>query len=145
MIIREVVLRYKSKKVIKDSDGVVDSPSKVFKFLKPIIGDATKENFVVILLNNKNMMISWETVSVGTISETILHPREIFVAAIRELASSIIVAHNHPSGVLHPSKEDIAATNRLKEVGAIVGIELLDHVIVGTDSYLSLKEAGYMG
>ncbi len=80
----------------------------------------------------------------GTISEALVHPREVFREAIREAGSSIIIAHNHPSGVLTPSREDIHTTKRIKEAGEIIGIELLDHLIITESSYLSLKEEGYL-
>jgi DNA repair protein RadC len=83
-------------------------------------------------------------VSIGTISEAIVHPREVFKEAIRESGSSIIVAHNHPSGEVNPSKEDISTTKRLSEAGRLIGIPLLDHVIVCDSSYYSMKENGYL-
>jgi DNA repair protein RadC len=102
------------------------------------------EEFRVLILNNKNHVLKCSITSVGTVSEAIIHPREIFRDAIREAGASIIVAHNHPSGVVLPSKEDIASTRRIKEAGFIIGIELLDHVIISASSYFSLKEAGYI-
>ncbi len=122
----------------------LDSPEKVWRLLCPEIGMLSREEFRVITLNNKNHVIKKSTVSMGTISEALIHPREIFREAIREAGASIIVAHNHPSGVLTPSREDIAATKRIRDAGAIIGIELLDHVIICATSYLSMKEAGYL-
>jgi DNA repair protein RadC len=123
---------------------VIDSPSKAWKLLLPDIIGLKREEFRCLILNNKNMLLKNCVISVGTISEAIIHPREIFRDAIREAGSAIIVAHNHPSGVLTPSREDISATSRLVEAGKLIGIELLDHVILGENSYLSLKEAGYI-
>ena len=122
----------------------LDSPKRVWELLVPDIIGQKQEEFRVLILNNKNHLIKKKIVSIGTISETLVHPREIFRDSIRESGSSIIITHNHPSGVLTPSQEDIATTNRIKEAGKIIGIELLDHVIVSESSFLSLKESGYM-
>lgn len=122
----------------------VDSPAKVWKHLLPDFVGIWREEFRVLVLDNKNQVIKKSVVSVGTISEAIVHPREVFREAIRESGSSIIIAHNHPSGVLTPSNEDIQTTKRIRESGEIIGIELLDHLIIGETSYLSMREAGYM-
>jgi DNA repair protein RadC len=122
----------------------VDTPEKVWRLLRPELACQKREEFHAIILNNKNHMLKKCVISIGTVSEAIIHPREIYRDAIREAGTAVIVAHNHPSGVLVPSKEDIAATRRIKEAGAIIGIELLDHVIIGASSYLSMKEAGYL-
>jgi DNA repair protein RadC len=128
----------------QNSSPVIDSPERVWKLLQPEMAALKREEFRVFILNNKNSILKKSTVSVGTVSEALIHPREIFREAIREAGASIIVAHNHPSGVLVPSREDISATRRIKEAGMIIGIELLDHVIIGQSSYLSMKEAGYL-
>jgi DNA repair protein radc len=94
----------------------------------------------VIMLNIKNMVIGMRDVSVGSINSSIVHPREIFVEAIRISSASIIICHNHPSGDPTPSQEDINVTRRVAEAGKIVGIELIDHVIIGDGRYISLKE-----
>ncbi len=129
---------------LPESKITIDSPKRVWNFLLPDIIGLKQEEFTVLILNNKNHLIKRKTVSLGTISEAIVHPREIFRDAIRESGSSIVIAHNHPSGVLTPSREDIETTRRIAEAGTIIGIELLDHVIMSTCSFLSLKEAGYM-
>lgn len=102
------------------------------------IKDWDKETFVVFCLNTKNRIISREIVSVGILNQLILHPREIFRTAIIRNAKSIVVAHNHPSGDLEPSKEDIETTKELKKCGEILGIPLLDHVIVTRERYESI-------
>ncbi len=121
----------------------VDSPALVWKHIMPEFVGLRREEFRVLVLNNKNHVIRKCVVSVGTISEAIVHPREVFREAIREAGSSIIIAHNHPSGVLTPSKEDIQTTRRIREAGEIIGIELLDHLIISETSYLSMREEGY--
>jgi len=126
------------------SNIMFNSPEKVWKLLYPEMVCLKREEFRVIILNNKNRLLKKVTVSIGTVTEALIHPREIFREAIREAAASIIVAHNHPSGDVFPSKEDIETTRRIKDAGIIIGIELLDHVIIGSSGYLSLKEAGYL-
>ncbi|WP_132242043.1 RadC family protein [Marinisporobacter balticus] len=99
-----------------------------------------KEYFKSILLNTKNEIIITENISIGSLNSSLVHPREVFVSAIRKSASSIILIHNHPSGNPDPSNEDIKITKRLIEAGKIIGIEILDHIIIGDGNYLSLKE-----
>jgi DNA repair protein RadC len=101
-----------------------------------------KEHLRVIMLNTKNCVISTEDVSVGSLNASIVHPREVFCEAIRKHAASIIICHNHPSGDPTPSNEDISITKRLKECGKIIGIELLDHLIIGDGIFISLKDKG---
>jgi DNA repair protein RadC len=127
-----------------ESDVVIDSPSKVWKLFLPEITGLKQEIFRTIVLNNKNVLIKKSVISIGTISETIVHPREIFRDAIRESGSSLIIAHNHPSGVLTPSREDIEVTKRVADAGKIIGIRLVDHVIISERSYLSLREERYI-
>ena len=103
-----------------------------------------KEYLRVILLNTKNCVISTEDVSIGSLNASIVHPREVFFEAIRKHAASIIICHNHPSGDPTPSNEDISITKRLKECGKIIGIELLDHLIIGDGTFISLKEKGVL-
>jgi DNA repair protein RadC len=104
----------------------------------------TQEHFVALFLNTKNVVIGKKTIFVGSLNSSIVHPRELFHEAIQRSAASIIVAHSHPSGDPAPSKEDIEVTKRLAEAGKIIGIELLDHVIIGFDRFVSLKEKGYL-
>lgn len=128
----------------QNSFSLINSPEKVWKLLHPEMVHLKREEFRVLILNNKNHLLRKCIVSVGTACEALIHPREIFRDAIKESASSIIVAHNHPSGVTAPSREDIASSERIKKAGTILGIELIDHVIIGSSSYLSMKEAGYL-
>lgn len=101
-----------------------------------------QEHLKVIMLNTKNIVISVSDVSVGSLNSSIVHPREVFSEAIKRSSASIIISHNHPSGDPNPSGEDINITERIKECGKLLGIELLDHIIIGDGCYISLKEKG---
>lgn len=122
----------------------IDSPKSVWELLLPHMACLKREEFRVIILNNKNTVLKNAMVSAGTISEAIVHPREVFRDAIREGGAAIIIAHNHPTGELSPSSEDVNTTRRLVEAGKIVGIPVLDHVIITNLSYYSFKEGGYI-
>jgi DNA repair protein RadC len=115
------------------------SPKDVWEELKDI-RDHKKEHFVIFFLNTRNQEIQREIISVGTLNASIIHPREVFEPAISNLASHVIIAHNHPSGSIEPSMEDIELTKRLQEAGKIIGIEIIDHVIVSRSGFLSFKE-----
>jgi DNA repair protein RadC len=122
---------------------VISSPADVERLLRGRIANLDRENFVVVLLNTKNEVIETSTVSVGTLGASLVHPREVFKPAVRASAASVILAHNHPSGKVEPSREDREVTKRLGEAAGILGIEVLDHVIVG-DGYFSMKEHGML-
>lgn len=101
---------------------------------------AKKEHFCVFFLDTQNRILGKETVSIGTLNTSLIHPRECFRTAIVKAAASVIFVHNHPSGSLEPSIEDLTVTKRLTEVGKLIGIEVLDHVIVTAESHKSFKE-----
>ncbi len=115
------------------------SPQDVFDSLKDI-RESKKEHFVIFFLDSRNQQIHREIISIGTINASLVHPREVFEPAVKHLAVQIILAHNHPSGALEPSEDDLAVNKRLIECGKILGIEILDHVIVSSKGFLSLKE-----
>ena len=93
-------------------------------------------------MNTKNRIISWDEISRGDLNSSIVHPREVFKYALKWSANSLICLHNHPSGDPTPSKEDIDVTKRLEEVGKLMGVNLLDHIIIGYNKYISLREYG---
>ncbi|MCL5667358.1 MAG: DNA repair protein RadC [Patescibacteria group bacterium] len=101
---------------------------------------AEKEHFCVFHMDTQNKIINREIVSIGTLNASLIHPRECFKTAIRQNCCSVIFVHNHPSGSLEPSAEDITVTKRLKNAGELLGIEVLDHIIITNESYFSLKE-----
>ena len=115
-------------------------PQDVADFLMPRLRYAAKEQFVVILLNNKNKVIGTEVVSEGSLSSSIVHPREVYAPAILHHAAAIMVAHNHPSGDPKPSTEDTEVTRVLARSGKVLGIPMIDHVIIGDGNYYSFLE-----
>ena len=115
-------------------------PQDVADFLMPRLRYAAKEQFVVILLNNKNKVIGTEVVSEGSLSSSIVHPREVYAPAILHHAAAIMVAHNHPSGDPKPSTEDTEVTRVLARSGKVLGISMIDHVIIGDGNYYSFLE-----
>ncbi|CAM4032130.1 DNA repair protein RadC [Saccharibacillus endophyticus] len=123
---------------------VIRSPRDAAELLTEQLRYLQKEHFVCLFLNTKNVVIAQETLSIGSLNASIVHPREVFRAAIKYSSASIVCAHNHPSGDPAPSPEDIAITKRLVESGQIVGIDVLDHIVVGDGRFVSLKEQGFM-
>lgn len=121
----------------------IKSPTDAYPFLKHLERQ-DREHFVVLHLNSRNQVIAIETASIGSLNNGILHPREVFKGAILNNAAAIIIAHNHPSGSTNPSKEDKWMSKRLKEAGEILGIEVLDHLIIGEGCFLSLKDKGVL-
>ncbi len=105
------------------------------------IKDQRKEYFIALFLNARNQVIHKEVVSVGSLNASLVHPREVFAPAINSAAASVILAHNHPSHDVTPSREDIDLTRRMVQAGDIMGIEILDHMIIGGERFLSMKES----
>ena len=118
----------------------ITSPADVVGHLTDI-KDRRKEHFVALFLNARNQVICREDVSIGSLNASLVHPREVFAPAVGSSAASVILAHNHPSGDVTPSREDIELTRRMVQAGEIMGIEVLDHLIVGSERFLSMKEA----
>jgi DNA repair protein RadC len=114
--------------------------------LRTYLGPVDREHFVIILLDRKNKMIGIHTVSIGSLTASIVHPREVFKVAILSNAAAVILGHNHPSGDQQPSQEDRALTKRLKEGGKLLGIDVLDHVVIGdgTTEYFSFADQGVL-
>ncbi|MER2192138.1 MAG: DNA repair protein RadC [Solibacillus sp.] len=135
-LVREKVLHYKNRKI--------KSPEDAYNLMKEYLGDVDREHFIVICLDTKNQPTCIQTVHIGSLNASIVHPREVLKSALLSNSASIIVGHNHPSDVSTPSSEDIEVTERLSEAGKILGIDLLDHLIICTNSFTSLKEKGYI-
>jgi DNA repair protein RadC len=122
----------------------IEGPADLYQLLKPLLAFEDREHFYAVLLSTKNHVLGIELVSVGSLSASIVHPREVFKRAIVASAAAIIVAHNHPSGDVTPSPEDAEFTRRLARAGELLGIRLLDHIVVGESSYASLRELGHL-
>ena len=144
-MIREVTVQFKP---LNTERITVDNPARVSEFVQDKIGNDARESFILLCIGNKNEVVSYSVISIGTVTEAIVHPREVFLPAIMTKASGIIVAHNHPSGVNLPSRQDIETTKRLVEAGKVIGIPLVDHIIVGFNhpagSFYSMNENGYI-
>jgi len=123
---------------------VIRSPEDGANYVMEEMRFLSQEHFVCIYLNTKNQVLFRKTIFIGSLNSSIVHPREVFKEALKRSAASIICVHNHPSGDPTPSREDIDVTKRLVECGKMMGIELLDHIIIGEKRYVSLKEKGYM-
>lgn len=132
-IVRERSFLYENRKI--------NNPCEAYNLVKNFLVDSDREKFLVVCLDTRKQPVSIQTVSIGHISSTIVHPREVFKVAVLSNASSIICFHNHPTGNSNPSGEDEDMTLRLKECGEILGIALVDHIIVGSnESFYSFKE-----
>lgn len=128
----------------EDLPGPIRSPEDVAKIFLPELRDKKQEEFIVVSLNSANKVIRSRTITKGLLNSSLTHPREVFREAILENAASIILIHNHPSGNLEPSREDIGITKQLTEAGKIIGITIQDHLIIAGDAYTSLMERGLM-
>lgn len=122
----------------------IDNPSCLADWLNKKIGFMDQEHFIVIFLGTKNQILKDKTIFIGSLDRSIVHPREIYKEAVKLNASKIICVHNHPSGDVSPSPNDIVATQAISEAGKTVGIPLLDHLIVGKNTYLSFREQGLL-
>lgn len=119
------------------------SPLAVYQsVLKPLMSRLDREHFVVLHMNSKNSVVAKETISIGSLTQAVVTPREVFKGAVLNSSAAIILAHNHPSGCPKPSKEDKDITRQLHSASLIMGIKILDHIIVGDNSYHSMIENG---
>lgn len=125
-------------------EGTVSSSSWVGNYLQKELSHLNQENVMALYLNTKNEIIKKDIVFIGSLNTSVAHPREIFNRAISYSAARIILAHNHPSGNVEPSEADLSFTRRMMDAGELLGIEVLDHFIIGENSYLSLREKGYI-
>ena len=112
--------------------------------MRPRLVHEPKEHFLIVILNTKNYILATPTISVGSLTASVVHPREVFSEALKYPCASIILVHNHPSGSPEPSREDIAVTKRIQNAGNVLDIPVLDHIIIGEHTFTSLKEKGLM-
>lgn len=141
LALSELFRRFRTLKAMK-KDVKINTPRDLADLLMGEMNDLAQEVLKVVLLSTKNIIIGTKDVFKGSLNTSIVHPREIFKQAIDKNSASIIICHNHPSGDPTPSKEDINITLRIKECGNILGIQLVDHIIIGNNKFVSLKERG---
>ncbi|MGE6229859.1 JAB domain-containing protein [Paenibacillus pasadenensis] len=122
----------------------IRTPADAAALFRQFIGDCDRETFCILCLNTKNEPTAIHQVSTGTLNASLVHPRETFKLAILANSASIVACHNHPSGEPDPSPEDVDLTERLRDSGCLLGIDLLDHIILGNENFVSLKERGLM-
>jgi len=127
-----------------ETGQLLNSAGDVFKHFRESLGRDKRESFYVVLLDNKNRKMREVKISEGSLTASLVHPREVYNPVIRESAAGVIFVHNHPSGDPAPSLEDIDITKRLKEVGDVMGVRVLDHVVIGHDRYFSFNEKGML-
>lgn len=128
---------------MSSSPSAINCPADVLPFLWDI-RTKPREHFVALYLNARNQLIHKEVIFIGSLSASIVHPREVLHVAVARCAASIILGHNHPSGDTSPSRDDTELTRRLVQAGEILGIEIVDHIIVGPEDHLSMKERGLL-
>ncbi len=128
----------------EDTKPIVSEPSDVVRIVMPELRDEKKEHFKALYLDVKNRILRQKTIFVGTLDGASVHPREVFREAVSLACANIIIAHNHPSGDPTPSSDDKAVTLRFVEAGKVVGIEILDHIVVGDGRWVSFKKAGLL-
>lgn len=132
------------KRILKDKKtSILLSPKDVWERMEDVRG-SKKEHFVVFYLDSRSQEIQKDIISIGTLNESLVHPREVFENAVKNNAASIIIAHNHPSGDLEPSEADIEITKKLINAGNILDIKILDHIIFSKGEYKSMKELGLL-
>ena len=144
LFIRKIEAKYSREVIREDAPAWVNmrftSPAQIYEIFYDL-RQAPKEHFIALHLDGKNRIACYDPVSVGSLNQCIVHPREVFANALRSSAAAIVLLHNHPTGDPTPSREDLDITRRLQEAGEILGIRVLDHIIIG-DSFLSFSAQG---
>lgn len=136
LVREEIAASATSRRTLRTSADVAE-------LLRPLFEGLDREQFAVVLLDAKHRPIGMNVVSVGSLTSSIVHPREVFRPAVALPAAALILAHNHPSGDPSPSPEDVEITRRLRQAGEVLGISVLDHVVLGDESHFSFRDAGY--
>jgi len=142
LALAEISKRFKTFKA--GEEYKISQPKDAAELVMENMRYLKQEYLKLLMLNTKNVVIAVKDVSIGSLNSSIVHPREVFCEAIKKSSASIIICHNHPSGDPTPSNEDINITHRLRESGKLLGIDLLDHIIIGDGKYISLKEKGIL-
>jgi DNA repair protein RadC len=139
-LIAAIELGRRLSSVHRSKKETIKTTRDVYNLLEPELSHLEQEHFVVIFLNIKSEVMTYETIFKGTIHQTLIHPREIFKTAIKLSAAAVIFVHNHPTGDSTPSKADLEATEGLKDASRLVGIDLIDHIVIGKKEYYSIRE-----
>lgn len=126
------------------SPPAIRNPEAAFKIIRPLVRDLDREHFYAIYLTTRQTVLRVDLVSVGSLDASIVHPREVFKPALALSAAALVVCHNHPSGDPEPSGDDLEITERLEKAGDLLGIELVDHLVIGGGRFVSLKERGVL-
>lgn len=137
-------LTIRMAKAVRKEAPFFNTPDAVAQYYMQDMRHLEQEQVVLLMLTSKSRYLKEQVISTGTVNSSLISPREIFVEALRYNAVFIILVHNHPSGDPNPSKEDYVITKRIQEVGVLIGIKLMDHVIIGDNRYISLKEKGFL-
>lgn len=139
-LIAAIELGRRLSQIKKEMKTIIRSAYDVFHHVEKNISHLMQEHFMCLYLNTKSELITEETIFIGTINQTLIHPREIFKTAVKLSASAVIFVHNHPTGDSKPSKADLLATETLMQASELMGIDLIDHIIIGKDEFYSIKE-----
>ena len=142
MHIREVRVSYGRRLPVRSQTLSLNSPREIVAVMAPVLENEVVEVCYVLFLTTKTGLIHYQELSRGNINTTLVHPREVYQAALLVNAACVVLVHNHPSGDPTPSPDDIAVTHRVRDAGQVIGIELLDHVIVGQDDFAGLRDMG---
>ncbi len=129
---------------VHENAPMVSSPEEAYRYMRPRYLNEYREHFDVLMMDNRNRLIRRHRVSTGSLTASVVHPRECFHPVIRESAASVIFTHNHPSGDPSPSREDIDITHRLRQVGEVLGVRVHDHVVCGHDRFFSFNREGLL-
>ena len=129
---------------ISSSEKKINNHYVAINVIREHIGNADRENFIVVLVNTKNVICGINTVSIGTLNSSLVHPREVFKPAVTSNAAAVILAHNHPSGSIKPSESDKKLTGKIKQAATFLDIALIDHLIITDNAYLSFNDEGLL-
>ena len=138
----EIARRF-AQRTLRSGDRFT-SPDEVYRHFLPRLRDHKREVFLALLLDSKNRLLREVQISEGSLTASIVHPREVFAAVVRDSAAAVLLVHNHPSGDPTPSREDREITLRLKEAGELMGVRVLDHIIIGDEGYVSFADRGLL-
>ncbi|MCY4440690.1 MAG: DNA repair protein RadC [Deltaproteobacteria bacterium] len=129
---------------LNENAPLVSTPEDAYRYMRPRYVNERREHFDVLMMTNRNRLIRRHRVSTGSLTASVVHPREVFHPVIRESAASVIFTHNHPSGDPSPSREDVDITHRLRQVGEVLGVRVHDHVVCGHDRFVSFNREGLL-